>query len=263
MRRSYHYANRYNWLLNTLRVLGAITFIVPVTALAVPKEETSMTGFKEILLGTSFQSISNTRLLRCQEASKRARREGAHSSPSAERLQDEAWKLSSLAFSGDRNCTVRKPDTIGGMKISEIRLIFFKDTLSRIEIGIINIGITKPNYRGGGVWSSDDLFTLIRTMDSRFGAHQEHKQLDCSRGIGGCRAAPYKKTLKWFPNEDLVTLTYRESTVGERPMLVFVSKKFKIQQEELWEKARQVSQQAVEIERAAAEKKKNARVNDF
>jgi hypothetical protein len=219
-------------------------------------------GFKELALGMSRKAVAATRQLQCHAPAVLSIRP-ATTIAATRPLRATADRLRSRGSSGDLQCTATRPDTVGGMQISELRLTFMRDVLGRIDIGIAERGDAKPNYQGGSVWSSPHVMTLIDSLDRRFGQHAATRAPDCSAGIGGCRDAPLKIRLTWQHTDAAVTLVYWESTVYGSPTLAYTTTQLSNEQQALWQQARALDQRADAIERAAASQQALAREHDL
>jgi len=208
-------------------------------------------AFKDLELGMTKQTVAKIRSLKCQlpQASTVLT---STTIPQTRSIRKEQSVMSLRTVLGDAQCSVLDPGTIGGMKIARMDLRFHGQLLGQIDISIAERGRSDPDYRGGGIWSSDDLMTLSQSLNDRLGRHERTQKLDCSRGIGGCRGAPLKITLTWQPQGGEVAFTYWQSTNYGLPTLVYTSKSYQDQIRKYREQAHILDKQADNIEREVA-----------
>lgn len=241
-----------------LRVIGLSVLAVHCTsAYASPS-----VSFKELALGMSKQTVEQSRKLKCQptQASSILTSTTVRETRS---IRKEESLLSSRARSGDIQCSVKDPGTVGGMKIAYLELRFYGQLLGQIEISIAERGRSDLDYRGGGIWSSDNLTILIKSLNDRFGQPTRSQEPDCSGGIGGCLRAPLKIKSTWHPQDAEVKLMYWQSTTRGTPTLVYTSNPYQSEMQKYRAKADTLRQQAEGIEHEVAIRRAATRSADL
>lgn len=241
---------------NTGKLAFALLFVAnPVSSIA----SSHAVGFKELKLGMTERSVPKTRKLSCKPSDSFL---SNFSGRISSKLELEKRRLEALSYFGDRYCRISAADTVGGMPVVEMRLLFLRGELGKIEISFSETGISKPTGRGYGEWSSDNLAVLVSSLATRYGRHTLVSKLVCPRKRY-CRDAPMGNTFTWTPTGATVTLTYVESTVGTSPTLTFLSDKFTAETDVLRTHAKRISDQIDQEERSTNEKKLRARSADL
>lgn len=198
-------------------IFAVVTITNPISSYA-----SSLTvGFKELILGMSERSISTDRKITCKNGDS-IYVDVLDKKPGE--LAKERNRIRSLSKYGDRYCSSPVKDTINGIPVSDMKLLFFSDSLGEINFTINESGIRTSTGDGFGVWTSDNLNALVRSLNHRFGGHIVETELVCHQGR--CRDAPKRKTYIWRPISAEIKLTYVERTFETGTRISFRSTKF-------------------------------------
>lgn len=231
------------------RAVGKTAILLACALIAGAAQAVTVPGFKELHLGMTLPAAKKARQLACKRAAHTVRLPPTTVAASRS-LRGRADELRARAWSGDVGCVARKPDTVGGMRISELQLLFAQQTLQRITIDIGDDGRTHANGRGGSDWFHPNLMDLIDAISRKYGTPVRAQSQDCGGRIG-CRRAARAIVLTWRPAGAEITLTYRNKQHYGSPQLVFTSAGWLAQQTALTSEAAAVDQRAAVIEQAA------------
>jgi len=244
------------------RVVGKTAILLACALIAEATQAATEPGFKELHLGMTLPAAKKARQLACKRAGHTVSLPPTTVAASRS-LRVRADELRARAWSGDVGCVARKSDTVGGMRISELQLLFAQQTLQRITIDIGDDGRTHANGRGGSDWFHPDLMDLIDAISRKYGTPVRAESQDCRGGIGGCLRAARAIVLTWRPAGAEITLAYRNKQHYGSPQLVFTSAGWLAQQTALKIEATAVDQRAALIEQAAIERAAAKRGDDI